>query len=83
MENVEMNLNEMEEVSGGKSHFAPQKDKAGWIQHKVEPGDCLIRLAKKYHSPDWRMIREWNPHIDKTTNIIVNGEYLWIKVMKQ
>ena len=45
--------------------------------------EALKWLAKKYHIPDWRMIREWNPHIDKTTNIIVNGEYLWIKVMKQ
>ena len=79
MDEMELNLNEMEEAVGGKIHFKPAKAKAGWIQHKVGPGDTLIRLAKKYNVPDWRLIRDWNPHIDHKTNMIIDGEYLWIK----
>jgi len=81
MGNMELNLNEMEKVVGGDRHFKPEADKDGWIQHKVVPGDTLIRLANKYNISDWRKIREWNPHIDKTTNMIIDGEYLWIKKM--
>ena len=79
MDNMELNLNEMEEAVGGKIHFKPQKSKAGWIQHKVVAGDTLIRLAKKYKISNWRLIRKWNPHINPNTNLIINGEYLWIK----
>ena len=77
----ELNLNEMEDVVGGKRHFSPEPDRKGWLQHKVEPGDTLIRLAKKYNIPDWRLIRTWNPHISHETNMIIDGEYLWIKKM--
>ena len=79
MENTELNLNEMEEVAGGKLHFKPEKDRPGWIQHKVEKNDTLIRIAKKYGISDWRKIRDWNPHINHETNLIRDGEYLWIK----
>ncbi len=79
MENMELNLNEMEEITGGQIHFKPEKDKKGWLQHKVVAGDTLIRIANKYKVPDWKLIREWNPHIDHKTNMIINGEYLWIK----
>ena len=75
----ELNMNEMEEAVGGKQHFKPAKDRAGWVQHKVVPGDTLIRLASKYRVPDWKMIREWNPHISSKTNMIVDGGYLCIK----
>ena len=61
----ELNANELESVVGGKQHFKPEKDKPGWIQHKVVPHDTLIRT--------------WNPHINPKTNLIVDGEYLWIK----
>ena len=84
MDNNELNVNELnadelEEVSGGKIHFEPEPDKPGWIQHKVTATDTLIRIAKKYGISDWRKIRDWNPHINKTTNMIRTGEYLWIK----
>jgi len=79
MTDNELNLEELEQVTGGKRHFAPEKDKPGWIQHKVEPNDTLIRIANKYKIADWKKIREWNPHIDKKTNMIIDGEYLWIK----
>ena len=80
MENTnELNVNEMEEVSGGARHFEKQKDKPGYIQHKVTATDTLIRIANKYHISDWRLIRKWNPHIDPKTNMIRTGEWLWIK----
>ena len=79
MENQELNMQEMEEVSGGKIHFEKQPDKPGWIQHKVSSTDTLIRIAKKYGISDWRKIREWNPHINHETNMIRTGEWLWIK----
>ena len=79
MDNMELNVNELEEVTGGKRHFKPEPDKPGWILHKVSATDTLIRIANKYGISDWRKIRQWNPHIDKTTNMIRTGEYLWIK----
>ena len=79
MEAVELNMEEMADAAGGAQHFTKQADKAGWIQHKVVAGDTLTRIAKKYGIGDWRKIREWNPHIDHKTNMIITGEYLWIK----
>ena len=76
---VELNPEEMEQVTGGERHFDKQPDRAGYIQHKVTATDTLIRIAEKYHISDWRKIRDWNPHIDHKTNMIINGEYLWIK----
>ena len=78
MENNELNLNQMEEVTGGKRHFEKEADKPGWIQHQVSATDTLIRIANQYNVPDWTLIRTWNPHINPKTNLIVDGEYLWI-----
>ncbi len=79
MENMELNLNEMEAVTGGKRHFKPEPDREGWIQHKVVSGETLIRIANKYGIKDYHKIIEWNNHIDPKTNMIRAGEYLWIK----
>ena len=80
MDNMkEMNIEELENVTGGKQHFSPEKDRKGFIQHKVTATDTLIRIANKYGISDWRKIREWNPHINHETNMIRTGEYLWIK----
>ncbi len=79
MENIELNVNELEEATGGKRHFQPEPDRKGWIQHKVEGGETLIRIANKYGIKDYHKIIEWNNHIDPKTNMIRAGEYLWIK----
>ena len=77
--NVELNLEEMEEVTGGKRHFKPEPDRAGWIQHKVSSTDTLIKIANKSGISNWRKIIDGNPHINRETNMIRTGEYLWIK----
>ena len=81
MENInEVNLEELEEVSGGKISFTKRPDRKGWTQHKVTATDTLIRIANQYGIKDWRKIREWNPHISHETNMIRTGEWLWIKL---
>lgn len=79
MDNRELNLNELEEVTGGKRHFTPEPDRPGWIQHKVTATDTLIKIADRYGISDWRLIRKWNNHINPETNMIRTGEFLWIK----
>ena len=81
MENntVELNVNELENATGGKISFEKRPDKAGWLQHKVGPNDTLIRIANKYSIDNWRKIIDWNPHINRQTNMIRTGEWLWIK----
>jgi len=79
MENNELNLNELEEVTGGKRHFEKQKDKAGWVQHQVSASDTLIRIANRYGISDYHKIMDWNPHINRETKMIRTGEWLWIK----
>ena len=78
-ENREVNLEELDEVTGGRLHFTKEPDRPGWIQYKVQATDTPIRIADKLDIKDWRKIREWNPHIDHKTNMIRTGEYLWIK----
>ena len=76
----ELSSAELDAVVGGKQHFKPEPEKIGWLQHKVTSTDTLIRIAKHYNIPDWTLIRTWNPHINPKTNLIVDGEYLWIKI---
>ena len=80
MENKELNLNEMEEAAGGKGgskKVLPKKE--GFVVYQIATGDTLIRIAKKYGIADYRTIISWNPHINKQTNMIRTGEWLWIK----
>ena len=79
MDNNELNVSEMSEVAGGKMHFDKLPDKEGWIQHKVTATDTLIRIANKYGIGDWHKIIDWNPHINRQTNMIRTGEWLWLK----
>ena len=78
MDNNELNLNELEEISGGKIHFEPEKDKPGWIQHKVTAADTLIRIANKFGMSSYKKILKWNPKIHNP-RLIRTGDYLYIK----
>ena len=77
---VELKEGELEEVSGGKISFVRRPDRAGWSQHQVQPGDTLIRIASRYGIANWRSIRDWNPHINQKSNMIIDGEWLWIRI---
>ena len=77
---IELNEEELEQISGGKISFVKRPDRAGWIQHQVQRNDTLIRIAKRYGIANWRNIRDWNPHINHNTNMIRTGEWLWIKI---
>ena len=80
MNNIEMNLNEMEAVTGGKGGSpTPLTPTAQYDVHRIKGGETLIRIANKYKIADYHKIIEWNPHIDPKTNMIRAGEYLWIK----
>ena len=80
MENeFELSTEALDDVVGGKRHFTKEPDKPGWIQHQVTANDTLIRIANQYGISDWKKIRVWNPHINRETNMIRTGEWLWIK----
>ena len=50
-------------------------------QDQVVRGETLIRIANKYNIKNWKLILDWNPHINPETNMIIAGEYLWIRKM--
>jgi len=74
---VELNVEDgmLEAVSGGAYPVPPAK--AGFFLHQVTARDCLIRIANKYHIPNWRDIKVWNPKIP-ANNLIYTGDYLYI-----
>lgn len=75
----EMNLEEMDEVSGGrggsKSKLAPKK---GMIVYQIQHGDTLIRIAQRYGTTA-RKIAAVNPTI-KNMSDITTGYYIYIPV---
>ena len=51
MENMELNLNEMENVAGGNGGSpTPLPPKAGFDVYKIQGGDNLTRIAKKFNT---------------------------------
>lgn len=72
---VELNLEEMEEVSGGKYRRpAPRK---GFAIYQIMPGDTLFRIAKA-HRCTVDDLMYWNPKITNR-NLIHAGDYLYIR----
>jgi len=72
---VELEEEMMEAVSGGAFPIPPAKK--GFFLHQVQAKDTLIRIANKYHIPNWRKIKDWNPKIPEN-NLIRTGDYLYI-----
>ena len=51
MENMELNLNEMENAAGGNGGSpTPLLPKAGFDVYKIQGGDNLTRIAKKFNT---------------------------------
>ena len=73
-ENQELNMEELEQVTGG---FQKPAEKAGFIIYQIVKGDTLIRIANRFHTTV-ALIMQWNPKI-KDKNLIYAGDYLYIK----
>lgn len=79
MDNMnELNLNELEEVSGGKGGsktVLPRKD--GFICYQIESGDTLGKIAKWYNTTVDKIMAA-NVGIIKDKNDISAGRYIYI-----
>ena len=64
MSNIELNLNEMEEVTGGKvgspASLAPT---ATFDVHKIKSGETLTQIASRYNNTKWRYGYLYQPAI--------------------
>ena len=73
-ENRELNLQEMDLVTGG---YQKPKEKKGYIIYQIKKGDKLGQIAKD-HNTTVEKIMSWNPKITNP-NMIYAGDYLYIK----
>ena len=82
MDNMnELNLNEMEEISGGAGGSkTPLPPKAGFDVYKIQSGDNLTRIAKKFNTTvDY--LFAINPDITNK-NFIRAGYYMYVPQTK-
>ena len=77
MENKELNLNEMEEVAGGRggsSHMLPEK--AGFKVYKIKSHDTLSKIAGR-HGTTAEHLKSINSTIHNV-NDITAGYYIYV-----
>ena len=77
--NMELNMNEMEEVTGGKNEGGYLKKpaaRAGRKIYRIEHGDTLIKIAHRYNTTVDK-IMAMNPEL-KNRNFIVSGCYIYV-----
>ena len=87
MNEQELNLNEMEEIAGGKGKYDNEKGgssnplppKAGCIVYKVQPNDNLTRIASA-HKTTVDKIMAVNHGIITNKNFIRSGFYIYVPV---
>ena len=76
----ELNLEEIEQVAGGKNEMGletkPKKKKAGCKLYQIKKGDTLGKIAKA-NGTTVAKIMELNPNI-KNRNLINIGCWLWL-----
>ncbi|MBR0268027.1 MAG: LysM peptidoglycan-binding domain-containing protein [Clostridia bacterium] len=78
MEMNEININELEEVTGGRGGYRkPPKAIDGLEIYKVGPRDNLIRIARKYHTT-WMHLQELNAEVIPDKNDITTGYYIYV-----
>ena len=79
MDNMELNMNEMEQVAGGRmkgGSASPLPEKEGFTVYKIKSGDRLGKIAKKFHTTvDY--LDSINPTI-KNVNDITTGYYIYV-----
>ena len=79
MENTELNLNEMEEVAGGKGGSKKELHPTKYYNvHHIVAGENLTRIAKKYGTTVNALLKA-NPTITDKNDIT---EGYWIYVPK-
>ena len=76
MNTMELNMEELVNVAGGK-HVRPA-EKEGFRIYQIRSNDTLIRIANRFHLKTYKEILEWNPQITNP-RIIIPGDYLYIK----
>ena len=79
MDNMELNLNEMEEVTGGKNeggYTRKPKTKANCKIYKIKSGDTLIKIAK-HHGTTAEHLMRINPELTNRS-FIVAGCYIYV-----
>ena len=77
MDNMELNLEEMEEVSGGRGG-SPKKlpSKRGMKVYRIQSGDTLSRIAGRYGTTA-EYLKKINPTIHDI-NDITAGFYIYV-----
>ena len=77
MNNIEMNLNEMEAVTGGKGGSpTPLTPTAQYDVHRIKGGETLIRIANRYRTTV-NYLMDINPTITNK-NDITAGYYMYV-----
>ena len=79
MDNMELNLNELEDVSGGKNgggFTRRPEDREGRSIYQIEKGDTLGKIARR-NGTTVNDIMAVNPEL-KNKNYIVSGCYIYI-----
>ncbi len=81
MENMELNLNEMENVVGGKGGSKTQlKPTAKYDVYRIQRGDTLTRIAYRYKTTVDNLVKI-NPTITNK-NDITAGYYMYVPKLK-
>ena len=77
MDNMELNLEEMEEVSGGRGG-SPKKlpPKSGFQVYRIQSGDTLGKIARRYGTTA-QYLKSINPTIHDI-NDITDGYYIYV-----
>ena len=81
MENKELNIEEMEEISGGKNeggYDRPPKEKAGCVIYQITPGQTLGKIARA-NGTTVEKIMKANKEL-KNPNFIRSGAYIYLPV---
>lgn len=78
MEMKELNLNEMENVTGGDGGYRKKPtEKKGYVIYQVKPGENLTRIAKNFNTTI-KAIMAANANVISDKNFICAGYYIYI-----
>lgn len=78
----ELNLNEMEEVSGGRGGSKTRLDPVpGRDVYQIKKGDTLIRIARRYNTT-WMVLMDMNKGIIKDKNDITDGYWIYVPFVR-